>query len=94
MRGDPARGTPASIRSDDVDSVARVVEDAVEVGSGSMGQDRSRAAGENGREQTSFPGKEAVPNGVNALLNTVEASRVSSLPCQVYIQIRELPESN
>jgi len=94
MCGDPRRAAPAPIWRDDINAIARVVEDAVEIRGRAMGQNRSGTTGEHGREQMSLSGKEAVTNGVNALLNTVESSRVSSLPCQVSIQIRELPESN
>ena len=91
MRSDPTRGTPASIWSDDIDFISRVVENAMEVRSGSMRQNRSWTTGENSREQMSFPRNEAVPNGVNALLNSVKAPSVSSLPCQIPIQVRQLP---
>jgi hypothetical protein len=89
--GDPLRAAPAPIWRDDVNSVARVVQDAVEISSGPMGRNRSGTRRQDGGKQMSFPWEKAVSNGIDALLNAVEASSVSSLSRQVPVEIRQLP---
>ena len=63
----------------------------MEVSGGPVGQNRSGTASQNGCHQMPFPGEEAVANAVDALLNAMQASGVSSLSCQIPIQVRQLP---
>ena len=91
VRSDPFRAAPAPIWRDDVHATSGVVEDPVEVSGGPVGQNRSGTASQNGCHQMPFPGEEAVANAVDALLNAMQASGVSSLSCQIPIQVRQLP---
>ena len=54
--GNPVRRAPTTIRGNDVHPVSGVVEDAVEIGGGSMGKNRVGPAGEHSREQMPISG--------------------------------------
>jgi len=78
VRSNAARRTAAAIRRDDVNPIAGVIEDLVEVGRRPMRQHRTRTASEYGCHQVAFPVEDRMAEGINALVNPVEPS--DSLP--------------
>lgn len=90
-----ARGrSTAAIWSNHIDAAAHLAQKAVKDRGRPMRENRTGTARQNRREQMPVSRQKAVPDGVDPLLDAMEAPGRRSLSGQIPVEVRQLPEGN